>query len=86
MKAVSTKEIDGKVYLEIPSDFKVPAGATFEPKQVNNGIFYKAVDQKPSYDFTSEILEEVIEAGFTGDDVIKEFNRRKEQLRKILGD
>ncbi|KRM55565.1 hypothetical protein FC18_GL001182 [Lacticaseibacillus sharpeae JCM 1186 = DSM 20505] len=65
----------------VPSEFSIPAGVVLQPKRVANGILYEFVEPADDFfDFSSEILQDLIAANYSGQELLDEFNRRKQKI------
>ncbi|OJG59336.1 hypothetical protein RV08_GL001076 [Enterococcus mundtii] len=67
--------------LTVPKDFNVPNGVEVEAKLVENGILYEFVEpQKEFFDFSEDILSDIIAEGYDKDKILVEFKNRKSNL------
>jgi len=76
-----TRKQGNSIMLTVPKDFDVPNGVEVEAKLVENGIFYEFVEPKKEFfDFSEDILADIISEGYTQQDILKEFQIRKNKL------
>ncbi|AUB54488.1 AbrB family transcriptional regulator [Enterococcus mundtii] len=69
------------IMLTVPKDFNVPNGVEVEAKLVENGILYEFVEpQKEFFDFSEDILSDIIAEGYDKDKILVEFKNRKSNL------
>ncbi|OQO70427.1 AbrB family transcriptional regulator [Enterococcus villorum] len=67
--------------LTVPKDFNIPNGIEVEAKLVENGILYEFVEpQKEFYDFSEDILSDIIAEGYVKDEILMEFKNRKSKM------
>lgn len=73
-----TRKQGNSIMLTVPKDFNVPNGVEVEAKLVENGILYEFVEpQKEFYDFSEDILSDIIAEGYDKDEILVEFKNRK---------
>ena len=76
-----TRKQGNSVTLTVPKEFKIPVGTTMEPKLVEKGILYEFVEPpKDFYDFSEEILADIINEGYSEESILDEFKKRKKEL------
>lgn len=77
-----TRRQGNSIMLTVPKDFNVPNGIEVEAKLVENGILYEFVEpQKGFYDFSEDILSDIIAEGYDKDDILVEFKNRKSKMQ-----
>lgn len=77
-----TRKQGNSIMLTVPKDFNVPNGVEVEAKLVENGILYEFVEpQKEFYDFSEDILSDIIAEGYDKDDILVEFKNRKSKMQ-----
>ncbi|MFS1134824.1 AbrB family transcriptional regulator [Enterococcus hirae] len=77
-----TRKQGNSIMLTVPKDFNVPNGIEVEAKLVENGILYEFVEpQKEFYDFSEDILSDIIAEGYDKDDILVEFKNRKSKMQ-----
>jgi antitoxin component of MazEF toxin-antitoxin module len=65
------KKQGNSIMLTVPKDFNVPNGVEVEAKLVENGILYEFVEpQKEFYDFSEDILSDIIAEGYDKDEIL----------------
>lgn len=75
-----TRKQGNSLTLTVPKEFNIAEGQTVEPELTEQGILYKFVDtdkEDDFFDFTSDILADLVKEGYTGDHLLTEFNARK---------
>lgn len=76
-----TRKQGNSIMLTVPKDFNVPNGVEVEAKLVENGILYEFVEpQKEFFDFSEDILSDIIAEGYEKDKILAEFKNRKNKL------
>ncbi|ONN40467.1 AbrB family transcriptional regulator [Enterococcus mundtii] len=76
-----TRKQGNSIMLTVPKDFNVPNGVEVEAKLVENGILYEFVEpQKEFFDFSEDILSDIIAEGYDKDKILVEFKNRKNKL------
>ncbi|MDA9462084.1 hypothetical protein B835_2012 [Enterococcus mundtii 3F] len=76
-----TRKQGNSIMLTVPKDFNVPNGVEVEAKLVDNGILYEFVEpQKEFFDFSEDILSDIIAEGYDKDKILVEFKTRKNKL------
>lgn len=76
-----TRKQGNSIMVTVPNDFNIPAGVVLEPKLVEQGIMYEFVEpQDDFFDFSSDILRDLIAEGVQGEELLTEFNRRKQDI------
>lgn len=90
MDTVNTRKQGNAVMVTIPKSFHVPAGVTLQPKLTDKGIFYEFVDDDSFFDFDEDILEDLVDEGLEGKELINQFKERKNKLPaamdKLIGE
>jgi len=67
--------------LTVPKEFDVPNGVEVEAKLVENGILYEFVEPKKEFfDFSEDILADILSEGYSKQEILKEFRNRKNEL------
>lgn len=76
-----TRKQGNSIMLTVPKNFNVPNGIEVEAKLVENGILYEFVNPvKEFYDFSEDILADVIAEGYSKDEILSEFKQRKAKM------
>ncbi len=76
-----TRKQGNSIMLTVPKEFDVPNGVEVEAKLVENGILYEFVEPKKEFfDFSEDILEDIISEGYNKQDILSEFKKRKTEL------
>ena len=79
---VKTRKQGNSITVTIPSEYNIPAGAKLKPELKNDGIFYKFVDDNKNFlNFDEDILKDIVDEGYQGDKLVKEFLQRKSRLQ-----
>lgn len=76
-----TRKQGNSITLTVPKEFDVPNGVEVEAKLVENGILYEFVEPKKEFfDFSEDILADIISEGYNKQDILNEFKKRKTEL------
>lgn len=76
-----TRKQGNSIMLTVPKEFDVPNGVEVEAKLVENGILYEFIEPKKEFfDFSEDILADIIAEGYDKKDMLIEFKRRKKDL------
>lgn len=68
--------------LTIPKDFHVEEGAKMRPERTDDGILYRFVEEEDDFfDFSSDILSDLINEGLEGANLLSEFKKRKHAIK-----
>ena len=82
---VKTRRVGNSLTVSIPKSFNIESGVIFEPIKTDKGILLQYVEEKDDFfDFDEDILKSVIEDGFSKNEIVEEFKRRKEQFPKAV--
>ncbi|TEA55808.1 AbrB/MazE/SpoVT family DNA-binding domain-containing protein [Enterococcus faecium] len=82
-----TRKQGNSIMLTVPKEFDVPNGVEVEAKLVENGILYEFVEPKKEFfDFSEDILADIIAEGYDKDEILKEFRNRKNALNSSFRD
>lgn len=87
MLATKTKKVavSSKRQIAIPKEFFDAIGIEKEIiMELNDGVISIKPVRTHTDDFSEEILADVIQEGFTGNDILKEFQRRKNMIRPAI--
>lgn len=87
MLATKTKKVavSSKRQIAIPKEFFDAIGIEKEIiMELNDGVIQIKPVRTHTDDFSEEILADVLEEGFTGNDILKEFQRRKNMIRPVI--
>ena len=76
-----TRKQGNSIMLTVPKEFDVPNGVEVEAKLVENGILYEFVEPKKEFfDFSEDVLAEILSEGYSKHEILKEFRNRKNEL------
>jgi len=76
-----TRKQGNSIMLTVPKEFDVPNGVEVEAKLVENGILYEFVEPKKEFfDFSEDILADILSEGYSKQEILKEFRNRKNEL------
>ncbi|HFL7496695.1 TPA: AbrB family transcriptional regulator, partial [Enterococcus faecium] len=76
-----TRKQGNSIMLTVPKEFDVPNGVEVEAKLVENGILYEFVEPKKEFfDFSEDILADILSEGYSKQEILKEFRNRKNAL------
>ncbi|QUE87942.1 AbrB/MazE/SpoVT family DNA-binding domain-containing protein [Exiguobacterium alkaliphilum] len=87
MVATKTKKVavSSKRQIAIPKEFFDAIGIEKEIiMELNDGVIHIKPVRTHTDDFSEEILADVLEEGFTGNNILKEFQRRKNMIRPAI--
>lgn len=77
--------VSSKRQIAIPKEFFDAIGIEKEIiMELNDGVIHIKPVRTHTDDFSEEILADVIQEGFTGNDILKEFQRRKNMIRRLF--
>lgn len=76
-----TRKQGNSIMLTVPKEFNIPDGVEVEAKLVENGIFYEFIEPKKDFfDFSEDVLADIIAEGFSNEDILDKFKKRKAGL------
>lgn len=76
-----TRKQGNSIMLTVPKEFDVPNGVEVEAKLVENGILYEFVEPKKEFfDFSEDVLADILSEGYNKHEILKEFRNRKNEL------
>ena len=76
-----TRKQGNSIMLTVPKEFDIPNGVEVEAKLVENGILYEFVEPKKEFfDFSEDILADILSEGYSKQEILKEFRNRKNEL------
>lgn len=78
-----TRKQGNSITLTVPKEFNIKEGTVVEARLTKNGIFYEFVDED-SMNFDVQLLEDLINEGYTDQDLLSEFKKRKKNLPHAL--
>lgn len=82
---IKTRKQGNSVMITVPSEFNIGEGIVVEPELKDNGIFYKFISPSDNeIDFSIQLLKELVGEGIEGSELIKEFQKRKSLIPKLL--
>ena len=80
-----TRKQGNSLALTVPKEFQIPEGETMEPELTDKGIFYRFVDKEDDFfDFTNDILKDLLDEGYAGTALLDEFKKRKSAIPKAF--
>lgn len=82
-----TKTINqgNSIMVTVPKSFNIPSGVMLDVKKVENGILYTFVQEEYDFfDFSTEILQDIIKEGDRGEQIVQEFTQRKQRINHQL--
>lgn len=80
MQTIKARKQGNSITITIPASFDIPAGTRFLPKLTPNGIFYEFVKDDETLDFDTDILRDLINQGYEGPKLLKEFKKMKKVI------
>ena len=76
-----TRKQGNSIMLTVPKEFDVPNGVEVEAKLVENGILDEFVEPKKEFfDFSEDILADILSEGYSKQEILNEFRNRKNAL------
>ena len=76
-----TRKQGNSIMLTVPKEFDIPNGVEVEAKLVENGILYEFVEPKKEFfDFSEDVLADILSEGYSKQEILKEFRNRKNEL------
>ncbi len=80
-----TRRQGNSLMLTVPKEFDVPSGVEVEAKLVENGIFYEFIEPKKEFfDFSEDVLADIISEGYDKEEILQEFKKRKLELTSVF--
>ncbi len=78
--------VSGKRQITIPIKFfeRFAFGDEIECLPTEEGLLLRPVTDEDKGEFDDDILKDIIREGFTGDDIVEEFKRRKAMIRPAV--
>lgn len=74
-----TRKQGNSITLTVPKKFNIKEGTVVEARLTKNGFFYEFVDED-SMNFDVQLLEELISEGYTDQDLLAEFKKRRKNV------
>lgn len=84
MATIKARKQGNSIMLTVPAEFHVPAGTRLKPTLTQDGIFYKFVKSDDFFDFSADILDDLIAQGYSGKELSKRFREVKKQIPSAL--
>lgn len=84
METTKTRKQGNAIMLTVPKSFNIDAGVTVKPILTDKGIFYKFVDENDFFDFSEDILEDLVSQGYEGKELITKFKETKNKLPQAM--
>ena len=76
-----TRKQGNSIMLTVPKEFDVPNGVEVEAKLVENGILYEFLEPKKEFfDFSEDVLADILSEGYNKKEILKEFKNGKSPL------
>ncbi|MFD1318952.1 AbrB/MazE/SpoVT family DNA-binding domain-containing protein [Loigolactobacillus zhaoyuanensis] len=81
-----TRKQGNSLTLTVPKEFQIPEGKQMEPELTDKGIFYRFTDTDETdfFDFSNDILQDLINADYSGNELLTEFKKRKTAINLAL--
>ncbi|NRN89815.1 toxin-antitoxin system [Lactobacillus helveticus] len=84
MRIIKARKQGHSITVSIPASFKIPAGTHFLPKLTPKGIFYEFVKDDKACDFDTDILRDLINQGYEGTKLLKQFQKMKKSIPEAM--
>lgn len=75
-----TRKQGNSLTLTVPSDFKIKAGVAVRPELTPEGIFYRFIEKDTFWDFSTEILRDLVAKGTATEDLVSEFEKAQREI------
>lgn len=83
-ETVKTRTQGNAIMVTIPKSFNIPAGVKLRPRLTNDSIVFEFVQDDDFFDFSSDILQDLIKEGYSGSELLSQFNNRKKALNRSM--
>lgn len=84
MKNIKTKKSGNSITVTVPKSFNISSGVSFKPILMPDGIFYKFADKDDFWDFDADILTDLINQGYKGVELVKQFKQSKKSISSAI--
>lgn len=84
MKNIKTKKSGNNITVTVPKSFNISSGVSFIPILTPDGILYKFADKDDFWDFDADILADLINQGYKGVELVKQFKQSKENISSAI--
>lgn len=84
MQTIKARKQGNSITITIPAAFNIPAGTRLQPKLTPNGIFYEFVKDDETLDFDTDILRDLINQGYEGTKLLKQFQKMKKAIPEAM--
>lgn len=80
MDITKARKQGNSLMVTIPKSFKVKEGTALKPEMTDKGILYEFVEEDDFFDFDEEILEDLVNQGYEGKELIAKFKYIRRHL------
>lgn len=84
MEILKTRKQGNALTVTIPKSFKIGEGVKLRPQLTDRGIFYEFVTDDDFFDFDEDILKNLVDRGYEGQQLLSEFSKVKEKMPKVM--
>lgn len=84
METIKARKQGNSIMLTVLAEFHVPAGTRLEPKLTQDGIFYEFIKDDDFFDFSADILDDLISQRYNGKELSKRFREIRKQIPNAL--
>lgn len=83
MEPIKVRKQGNSAMITVPAKFKIKTGTEFIPELRANGIFYRFTQKEDNFfNFDEDILSDLIQEGFSGQNLLKEFKKRRANINQ----
>lgn len=80
MDITKTRKQGNALTVTVPKSFNISVGTKLRPRLTDKGIFYEFVNEDDFFDFDEDILKDLVNQGYSGQDLIKKFKEMKKNI------
>lgn len=80
MEITKTRKQGNSLMVTIPKSFNVGEGISLRPRLTDRGIFYEFVNEDNFFDFDEDILKDLVNQGYEGQELISKFKKMKKDI------
>lgn len=90
MEITKTRRQGNSLTVTVPKSFNVGEGVKLRPRLTDKGIFYEFVNEDDFFDFDEDILKDLVDQGYEGQELINQFKKMKKNMPaamdKLIGE
>lgn len=80
MDITKTRKQENALTVTVPKSFNIGEGVKLRPRLTDKGIFYEFVNEDDFFDFDEDILKDLVNRGYEGEALIREFKKMKRNI------